>query len=781
MRSFLSLPLGVVRCVVFIYLFLCGISVVQAIEITAVTWNKTLGTGDPLDDRAVDGSERWNTFYSDAAWDIGIYEGEVIIDPEEFELWRNDPDDMSVNIELLPATTTTFTIGVSRNSNVNDNFQYNVNLFFDGLELVPAGSSGTPGISVVALSSTVGPESGDFPDFTANGNPSTTGWPFADTPGSGSLVYENCAEGVMVTMTDFVVFAQTALNGGLGVDLGTKSTAGQRFIDASDGEPDLWAQFTLEVQGIPPQEPCILFIPPSDLTCQISESNVDLTWENQLPHQLNPAPYDSIKILRNGGQIAAIAGDASSFQDTNVPAGETFIYQVKGVLGSKESGPTCTVDNEPPRLISATRDPVNSRRVTVKFSEAVSELTATESFNYLISGGVSINSAARLGDSSVVLTTSPISVGFTIFTLTVDGVEDLFGNVIAADSQTTVQIPASPGLPPPAEDLILWLDAEEGVVTDPFDDRTVTAWRDQAVGDGLPTIDGVGVGTPELEDAEFPNGDFPVVRFRAPDQINLTPMPADSLNLNELSIYIVASISEVVTTRLIIANLGVPDRDGWIVQLSDGRPGVVSWTTNLPGDRLDSHTVLEADVPVIITATYSETMSPRKKLFINGLEESSSENPRLTYPNTGTRQLLVGGGPGQHLNGDIAEILVYSSVSAQQRAQVEGYLIGRYFVEPLPSFFKRGDSDSDGVLSIGDPVFSLFFQFLGTLQPLCLEALDFNDNGVVDITDPLSNLGHQFLGTAGPPDPGSETCGFDTTSDPDGDLGCTDYPADRCP
>jgi hypothetical protein len=43
--------------------------------------------------------------------------------------------------------------------------------------------------------------------------------------------------------------------------------------------------------------------------------------------------------------------------------------------------------------------------------------------------------------------------------------------------------------------------------------------------------------------------------------------------------------------------------------------------------------------------------------------------------------------------------------------------------QPLPPKFKRGDSDGDGPLTVGDPITSLSYQCLGTVLPACLDAL----------------------------------------------------------
>lgn len=95
--------------------------------------------------------------------------------------------------------------------------------------------------------------------------------------------------------------------------------------------------------------------------------------------------------------------------------------------------------------------------------------------------------------------------------------------------------------------------------------------------------------------------------------------------------------------------------------------------------------------------------------------------------------------------------------------------------------FRRGDVTGDGMLDISDPIANLGHQFLGTFEPLCLDAHDFNDSGSVDISDPIASLSFQFVGGSPPPPaPGQLVCGPDPTADEVGDLGCEAYPQDGC-
>ena len=74
-------------------------------------------------------------------------------------------------------------------------------------------------------------------------------------------------------------------------------------------------------------------------------------------------------------------------------------------------------------------------RVTVVFSEVMDPATSQQVGNYAVSGGVAVTGAQLEGDGkTVTLTTSELDEGVT-YTLTVNDVEDLAGNVIMPDTQ----------------------------------------------------------------------------------------------------------------------------------------------------------------------------------------------------------------------------------------------------------------------------------------------------------------------------------------------------------
>ncbi|MBI4605220.1 MAG: DUF4382 domain-containing protein, partial [Planctomycetes bacterium] len=78
--------------------------------------------------------------------------------------------------------------------------------------------------------------------------------------------------------------------------------------------------------------------------------------------------------------------------------------------------------------------------------------------------------------------------------------------------------------------------------------------------------------------------------------------------------------------------------------------------------------------------------------------------------------------------------------------------------------FLRADANGDGRVDIGDPIFTLDYNFRGGRVPPCLDGADANDDGAVDISDSVFTLIFLFNGGRAPPAP-YPTSGLDPTAD----------------
>src|SRR6266568_7227435 len=95
------------------------------------------------------------------------------------------------------------------------------------------------------------------------------------------------------------------------------------------------------------------------------------------------------------------------------------------------AGASSAIDTNPPTVVSVVRYG-NDARLKVTFSEFVTAATANVAANYVLAGGQTVTSAVLQTDGkSVVLTIGTIAVG-TTNSLTVTGVKDLSGNLIAS-------------------------------------------------------------------------------------------------------------------------------------------------------------------------------------------------------------------------------------------------------------------------------------------------------------------------------------------------------------
>ena len=79
-----------------------------------------------------------------------------------------------------------------------------------------------------------------------------------------------------------------------------------------------------------------------------------------------------------------------------------------------------------------------------------------------------------------------------------------------------------------------------------------------------------------------------------------------------------------------------------------------------------------------------------------------------------------------------------------------------------PKIFVRGDINGDGRHDITDAIIMLYWQLLGGVDPLCLDAADIDDNDHVDLSDSIRLLRYIVFGRPSIPPP-LDDCGADPT------------------
>lgn len=277
--------------------------------------------------------------------------------------------------------------------------------------------------------------------------------------------------------------------------------------------------------------------------------------------------------------------------------------------------------------------------------------------------------------------------------------------------------------PDPADpDLVFWLRADQGVNTTPDSlGPIVTSVFDSS--DNLNDLGGAG--TPRLLTRSFPTGPQSVISFGG---IAPGPNPgdppifegdaalynftagSDALDLANLSIYMVAANDNGDPSQIYVANFAGPVA-GFATGQSDGTQNRIKFFNAVspvgPTDSLEpAPASVTPGVPFLLTATVTSAPSNNKSLYFNGALAGTSTG-QMDYAG-GLTEFTIGGldpdgeagAPGanyiQLLRGDIAEILIYSSVSESQRLSVEAYLNDKYFAGGGLEADFDGDGDVDG-------------------------------------------------------------------------------------
>lgn len=188
----------------------------------------------------------------------------------------------------------------------------------------------------------------------------------------------------------------------------------------------------------------------------VTDTSVDVVFSEQVEKV-------SAETLANYSITPALAISGAVLQADGITVRLTTAKQVKGtqytitVNGVKDiSGNVMTtaktvlftgIDSTPPVVSSATS--VNNTTVNVVFNEEVDWATAQNTANYSFNPAISVTNATLQADNKTVqLITSP-QTGGTNYTVTVTGVQDTAGNVIAGNNTAAFAGTAPPDATPP--------------------------------------------------------------------------------------------------------------------------------------------------------------------------------------------------------------------------------------------------------------------------------------------------------------------------------------------
>jgi hypothetical protein len=113
---------------------------------------------------------------------------------------------------------------------------------------------------------------------------------------------------------------------------------------------------------------------------------------------------------------------------TNAGSYHVLVSNPVSATNSRNAILTVLLDTIAPAVTNVTATP---RQIILTFSEAVDPASATNLANYALSGGTTLTNAVLSGKVVTLTTFSPLSLG-TVYSLSINGVMDLFGNAAHA-------------------------------------------------------------------------------------------------------------------------------------------------------------------------------------------------------------------------------------------------------------------------------------------------------------------------------------------------------------
>jgi hypothetical protein len=371
---------------------------------------------------------------------------------------------------------------------------------------------------------------------------------------------------------------------------------------------------------------------------------------------------------RKGG--ANISGATNSIYTTPLlttgDSGASYQVVVSTPAGasvtSSSASLTVQANTQPPTLTSASRVAGSATDILLAYSAPMNAATTISIGNYSLNNGATVTSAV-VGTSSntVVLTTSGLSASNTYY-VSVHNVSDAFNNTIAPVTQLVLP-----------SNLALWLRADSGVVTDT--PGSVNEWDDQSANTNNAFQFSQSGRLPALATGAISG--FPAVRFDgASNYLDVPSSPTLAMN-GDMTIYVVANFTDFTAAHEIMGKTLLNQPAPFDYYAQNGTT-LRFYRGNGSGNGLVTGSKsISAGTPHLLSVTMQGTNVTQ---FLDStLNVSASLSTPIADAGTplkiGSRDDLF-----QFMKGDISEIIMFgSSISATERAAIDGYLGSKYF------------------------------------------------------------------------------------------------------
>lgn len=251
--------------------------------------------------------------------------------------------------------------------------------------------------------------------------------------------------------------------------------------------------------------------------------------------------------------------------------------------------------------------------------------------------------------------------------------------------------------PPPTQDMLLWLKADAGVITD---GSGVATWEDQSGNGNNATRQ---VGTMQHTTSTFGLGNHDVIRFLKDGFFKLDTEP---FRVPDLTVYAVVQQADTSFDDRISYFSTYSNNVNWgygvhvDLQIAGGTPISRMFTSAGTQETISDFTMAGPSPGMHFITSQIDSTNGVKSSFADRQLLGTVDMPGLSYftdaetASIGTLgQLEI---PSFYFAGDIAEIIVYSSVDDQQRTVVESYLNDKYFGFVPENADFNGDGKVDG-------------------------------------------------------------------------------------